>query len=112
MLISLVLNKNEAVEVRSECAEALGYIGDKGARHALRATLADGEPEVRFWSAFALYQLGDIKAIPLLKEQIKRESATIPHWGEVRKEMSRALRALVAESKGQATEATEATEAT
>src|SRR5690606_26487176 len=78
-LVAGLGDTTQAAVVRGQCAEALAYrLGPlacggapsgapvTAALVALRAALADAAPEVRFWAAFALGQLGDVESLPAL----------------------------------------------
>ena len=52
----------------------------------LIGTLQDASSEVRFWSAFALGQLGDARAIPALEQLAMRDKTAVANWGTVREE--------------------------
>jgi len=53
--------------LRGHVAEALGYIADPLSQKPLIANLADASAEVRYWTIFALGQLGDAAALSALR---------------------------------------------
>lgn len=61
-------NTDEAPFVRGHAAEALGYIQNRDSAEVLLKQLKDPNPAVRYWCIFALSQVGDRKAIPVLKK--------------------------------------------
>ena len=98
-LIRILMSENEDISVRGEAAEALGYLQDSNAFDPLVTVLNADEAEVRFWAAFALAWLADIRAIPFLKRQAVIETAEISRWGSVRKEILWAITAIRRKSR-------------
>jgi HEAT repeat protein len=92
-LVAKLQHKTEPTEVRTHCAEALGHIGPgpDDARDALIDALADDDPEVRFWAAFALGSYGDETAIPALEALAREPDYVVPRWWSVRKEATDAI---------------------
>jgi HEAT repeat protein len=91
-LIRTLADAGEETEVRAHAAEALGHMADRlGDREAdvlaaLLQGLADTSAYVRFWSAFALGNLGDERAIPALERLAARDTQAVPGWWSIRKE--------------------------
>jgi HEAT repeat protein len=89
-LLRTLADRNEETDVRAHAAEALGHIapqtGHDEALAALLHALTDPEPEIRFWAAFALGNLGDERAIPALQRLADRDSDSVPGWWSIRKE--------------------------
>jgi len=86
------LTQREGVPaVRGMAAESLAYVGAKSAVPALLVTLDDPSPEVRFWSAFALGELGGPESLPGLERVAVRDMADVPDWGTVSHEATRAI---------------------
>jgi HEAT repeat protein len=62
-LSAALADQHEPSELRAACAEALGYGHYKGALPALAAATGDSSPEVRYWSLYALGELGEPEAL-------------------------------------------------
>jgi HEAT repeat protein len=89
-LLRTLADRNEETEVRAYAAEALGHVAPQ-TRHdealaALLHALTDLAPEIRFWAAFALGNLGDERAIPALQRLADRDTDSVPGWWSIRKE--------------------------
>lgn len=87
-----LLNGNDDAQVRSHAAEALGHIADRRAVDSLIAHLTDGSAEVRFWSVFALGEIGEPAAVPHLKRLASSDTATLPDLGSVSSEARDAIK--------------------
>jgi HEAT repeat protein len=89
-LLRTLADRNEETDVRAYAAEALGHIAPQMRRDealaALLHALTDLAPEIRFWAAFALGNLGDERAIPALQRLADRDSDSVPGWWSIRKE--------------------------
>ncbi len=91
-LLRALRDRSEEPDVRAHAAEALGHMADRlGERRpdvlaALLHALTEAVPEVRFWAAFALGNLGDEAAIPALERLAARDTASAPGWWSIRKE--------------------------
>jgi len=85
-LTSVVAAQNEMPMVRGTAAEALANLAEVQSMPVLIGTLQDTSNEVRFWSAFALGQLGDARAIPALEQLAMTDKTGLAHWGSVRQE--------------------------
>ena len=91
-LLQTLADRQEDPDVRAHAAEALGHMADRlGAREgdvlaALLRSLTDPSAYVRFWSAFALGNLGDPRAIPALERLAERDTQSVPGWWSIRKE--------------------------
>jgi HEAT repeat protein len=91
-LLGTLADAEEETEVRAHAAEALGHMADRlGDREAdvlaaLLRGLTDTSAYVRFWSAFALGNLGDDRAIPALERLAARDTQSVPGWWSIRKE--------------------------
>ena len=90
-LIGTLNNRREDAGVRGQAAESLGNLGDKRAVGPLIAVLKDASTEVRFWSAFALGQLQDRRALPELTRLANIDRAILDGWWEVGREASDAI---------------------
>jgi HEAT repeat protein len=89
-LLRALGDRTEDTDVRCHAAEALGHLVPEREHAevlaALLHALTDREPEVRFWAAFALGNLGDERAIPALQRLADRDSEVVPGWWSLRKE--------------------------
>lgn len=63
--------------VRAHCAEALGVLHAGTAVPLLIGTLQDMHPEVRYWSAYALGEIGDVRAADALLRLAEHDATTI-----------------------------------
>jgi len=90
-LVWTLNNKDEAPAVRGMAAESLANVGAKSAVPTLLAALNDPSAEVRFWSAFALGELGGPESLPGLQRVAARDMADVPGWGTVSQEASEAI---------------------
>ena len=89
-LIRTLGDRHEETDVRAFAAEALGHMAPE-TRHdealaALLYALTDRAPEIRFWAAFALGNLGDERAIPSLQRLADSDSESVTGWWSIRKE--------------------------
>ncbi|MEP6755994.1 MAG: HEAT repeat domain-containing protein [Chthonomonadales bacterium] len=48
-------------------------------------------PEIRFWAAYSLGQIGDPSARPILKKMIAEDTAEVEGWWSVQREARHAL---------------------
>jgi HEAT repeat protein len=62
----------EDASVRGHVAEALAYIQSERSVDMLLKHLEDKNPGVEYWCAFALGQIGHVKAVPALKRFAER----------------------------------------
>jgi HEAT repeat protein len=69
--------------VRGHAAEALALLQNKEAVPALIRCLEDKAPEVRFWCAYALGELGDRRALHALEQLAATDDTTLPGWGSI-----------------------------
>ena len=74
----------------AQAAEALGMLQAPDALDALIAKIEDPSPEVRFWSAYALGEIGDTKAVPTLKKAAA-DDVGVARFGPVAAEARNAL---------------------
>lgn len=90
VLLRTLGDRKDEADVRAYAAEALGHMAPQTphdeALAALLRALTDPAPEVRFWAAFALGNLGDERAIPALQQLAARDSESVPGWWSIRKE--------------------------
>jgi HEAT repeat protein len=89
-LLRTLADRHEETDVRAYAAEALGHLAPQmqhdEALAALLQALTDRAPEIRFWAAFALGNLGDERAIPALQRLADRDPDSVPGWWSIRKE--------------------------
>jgi HEAT repeat protein len=91
-LLETLADQQEDPDVRAHAAEALGHMADRlderegDVLAALLRSLTDASAYVRFWSAFALGNLGDPRAIPALERLAERDTHSVPGWWSIRKE--------------------------
>lgn len=90
-LLTALADREVPAEVRGQAAEALACARDARVVPALIAALADSEPEVRFFSAFALGQSADAAALPALEHVAASDDASVAGWGSVKQEAQAAL---------------------
>ena len=83
-------------QLRSHAAEALAYLGTRRAVPALIAALDDPSPAVRLWSAFALGELSDRRAVSPLERLAATDVSPVPGWWTVSEEAREALKRLEA----------------
>jgi HEAT repeat protein len=95
-LLQVLRDSQEDAQVRGHAAEALAYIGQRRAVPALIAALDDPSPEVRLWSAFALGELGDRRAVAPLERLAATDGTPVPGWWTVGEEAREALKHLEA----------------
>ena len=98
VLARRLADPNESVVVRAHAAEALGHLLQyqpvlAEIRTAIVTSLTDAEPEVRFWSAFAVGALTLQESRPRL-ERLLADESFIEGWWTVRQEAEWALRCL------------------
>ena len=85
-LLAIFRNRKETAAVRSQAAEGLGNYRYRAAFRPLVAGLTDRNAAIRFWSIFALGQIGDNRAIPYLQQIAKTDTAKVPGWWSIKKE--------------------------
>jgi len=90
-LTSVLNDRSASADIRGHCAEALGNLRAPSAFSTLIDTLRDDEAAVRFWSAYALGELGDERAASALKELAERDPGHVEGLGTVREEAREAL---------------------
>lgn len=103
--VELLADAGEPPALRAQAAEGLanmlGACGSDSAKdepavrdeagRLLQAALADADPEVRFWSAFALGSLAYTPALPALRELAARDQTHLDGWWTVGEEASDAV---------------------
>ncbi len=91
-LTRVLKNKGESARLRSQVAEALGYISDRRAVLDLLEATFDNSVEIRFWAAFALGQVGNRKALARLKQLASSDHSRLRGWRTVSKEATLAIK--------------------
>jgi HEAT repeat protein len=69
-LCDVLRAEDEPAQVRAACAEAMGYGQFGGAVSALVDAARDASPDVRFWSIYALGEIGDPVALPAVSARL------------------------------------------
>lgn len=75
-LCDVLGNIHEPPEIRAACAEALGYGNFEGAFDVLVSSTADLSPDVRFWSLYALGELGLPGALQTVSSHLHDDART------------------------------------
>ncbi len=78
-------------EARGMAAEQLANLHDESTGAALTAALVDPTAKVRFWSAFALGEMGWHGALPILEQLAATDTEQVPGWWSVAKEAADAI---------------------
>jgi HEAT repeat protein len=82
LLLSIFVNRDEDDLVRAQAAEGIAYHATRRRRRqivpALIDGLSDGSAEIRFWSCFALSDLGNASDIPALESLLG--DRTVSEW--------------------------------
>jgi HEAT repeat protein len=94
LLIKVLASEDEDAGLRAQVAEALGYLRNSMAFYSLMSAAVEGPPEVRFWSVFALGNLGDERARPLLERISRTDHVEVEGWWPVSQEAISALEEL------------------
>jgi HEAT repeat protein len=79
------------VLVRGHAIEALGLLQAKEAVQDLTSLLADRSPDLRYWAAYALGQIGDPSSVPALQRMANVDDAVLPGGFSLRQEALDAL---------------------
>lgn len=90
-LLTALGDNREPEPVRAYAAEALGNIRDASACRGLVRALSDASAQVRFWSCFALGQVGCQGALRQLRRIAATDHDEVPGWWSVSKEASDAI---------------------
>jgi HEAT repeat protein len=92
VLLAMLRDAAEPAHIRGAVAEALHRYDDPRVLPALVAALEDPEPEVRYYTAFALSACANPAALPALERAAAREQAMLPPpLGSVRDELQTAI---------------------
>lgn len=90
-LEGVVKNKSERPRVRGEAAEALAHCHRTKSHDVLVAGLSDSSKDVRFWCAFALGEMAEKRALPLLKRLVATDRRMVKGFHSVAKEAADAI---------------------
>jgi len=93
-LVETLSDTEENPKVRGMAAETLGSMCDERAILPLIKALSDHSVEVRFWSAFALGELGAVQALPELERLLNVDNESLPGQGSIKQEASAAIKAI------------------
>ncbi len=94
VLLNIFRDESNSVQLRSQAAEGLGNHWYRTAFPDLIKGLKDRNASIRFWSIFALGQIGDRRALPYLKRIAKTDKAKVPGWWSIRKEARDMIRSI------------------
>lgn len=86
-----VANNSEHPSVRGHAAEALAYCHRKKSHDVLLDGLLDRSKEVRFWCAFALGEMAERRAVPLLTNLAATDRRVVKGFHSVAKEAADAI---------------------
>lgn len=96
-LLLVLRGTGEQAQTRAMAAEALADLRLARAIDPLIAALSDPEPQVRFFTVFALGEIGDERALPELLRLAEGEHAdhtVVPGYSSVAEEAARAINAI------------------
>ena len=91
-LEKILCNPAESHHLRAFVAETLAHRHCPSSHAVLLKNLNDPSREVRFWCAFALGQMRERKALPMLKALAEQDSRIVRGWWTVSKEARDAIR--------------------
>jgi HEAT repeat protein len=81
-----VMNRSEGARVRGEAAEALAHTHRKKSHDVLLKGLRDPSKDVRFWCAFALGEMAERRAEPMLERLAASDTRVVKGFWSVAKE--------------------------
>lgn len=90
-LRAAALDAHLDVEVRGHATEALGVMKAREAVPDLVALLSHESPELRYWAAYSLGQIGDPASIPELERVAASDTGVLFRHGSVKQEALEAL---------------------
>jgi len=88
----ILTNRAESTHLRAFVAETLAHRHRPSSHAVVLANLSDPSREIRFWCAFALGQMRERKALPMLEQTAKDDSRLVRGWWTVSKEARDAIR--------------------
>jgi HEAT repeat protein len=91
-LEKILRNSAESPRLRAWVAETLAHRHRPSSHDVLLRNLNDPSRDVRFWCAFALGQMRESKALPLLKALVHEDTRMVRGWWTVSKEARDAIR--------------------
>lgn len=91
-LESTLNNRRESIRVRGGAAEALAHRHVRRTHKVLLKNLRDSNKDIRFWCAFALGQMAETKAIPVLKQYSATDKRVVKGFHSVAQEAADAIR--------------------
>jgi HEAT repeat protein len=86
-----VRDKRENASVRGAAAESLAHVHRRNSHNVLLSGLKDRSREVRFWCAFALGEMAEARAIPILERLAKTDRREVKGFHSVAQEAKDAL---------------------
>ena len=90
-LESLLSNRSEHPHLRAVVAETLAHRHRPASHAVLLRNVTDPSREVRFWCAFALGQMRERKALPMLRALVEGDHRLVRGWWTVSKEARDAI---------------------
>jgi HEAT repeat protein len=90
-LEKVLSNRSENPRLRAFVAETLAHRHRPSSHNVLLRNVTDPSREVRFWCAFALGQMRERKALPLLRVLAERDHRVVRGWWTVSKEAADAI---------------------
>ena len=89
----ILSNKRESTKVRTYAADTLAHRHRPATHEVVLRTLRDeSSAEMRFWCAFALGQMREKRALPLLEKLAKEDHRVVKGWWSVTKEAKEAIK--------------------
>lgn len=87
----LLSNRSEHPHLRAFVAETLAHRHRPASHAVLLRNVTDPSREVRFWCAFALGQMRERKALPMLRALVEGDHRVVRGWWTVSKEARDAI---------------------
>jgi HEAT repeat protein len=91
-LRTILQNRERQPRTRGYCAEALAHVPSKRNAAVLLSCLNDAASEVRYWSIFALAEMKETEALPLLRVLANSDHQTVESGKTVADEARWAIR--------------------
>ena len=99
-ILETLLDSSEAPKVRGIAAETLSVFPGQRTIEALKVCLSDPQVEVRYWSAFALGELGVESALPELRRLASIDESSLPDGSSIKEEAADAINKINDRAKG------------